>query len=130
MLLTILADRDHQIRASGVFGLPSCLQGHACAREPVLKRHGLREHTLDIGDLRQSVAAPRIQRKAIEVEANDSVASPLPPKSERLIEEVSFDGAQREMDRGRDHFHLTAQRPYSIGESANANVAPAPLPNI
>jgi hypothetical protein len=34
------------------------------------------------------------------------------------------------MDCGRDHFHLTAQSSYSIGERPNADVAPAALLNI
>jgi hypothetical protein len=34
------------------------------------------------------------------------------------------------MYRGRYHFHLASQSSYPIGERANPDVAPAPLPNI
>jgi len=113
-----------------VFGFPPCLQGHAGAREPVLERHCFRENALDIGDLRQTVAASRIQRKAIEVEADDGIAIPFPPRSERLVEEITFDREEREVGCGRDHFHVTAQSSYSIGERANPDVASAALLNI
>ena len=88
------------------------------------------ENALYIGDLRQSVPASRIDRKTIEVEADYGVASPFPPKSEHLVKDVSFDWVCGKMDHGRDHFHLTAQSPYSIGERANSHVAAAPLLNI
>ena len=34
------------------------------------------------------------------------------------------------MDFGREHFHLTAQSSYSIGERANPHVTSATLPKI
>ena len=34
------------------------------------------------------------------------------------------------MGRRRDHLHVTAQSPYSSGERANTDVAPAPLPHV
>ena len=44
--------------------------------------------------------------------------------------EITFAGEEGEMDCRRDHFHLTAQSSYSIGERANPDVASAPLLNI
>ena len=94
------------------------------------KRHGVRKNTFYVDDPGQTVAAARTHREAIEVEADDGVARPLPPKFERVVKDVSFDCEYGKTDRGRDHFYLTTQSSYSIGERANSHVAAAALLHI
>src|SRR5262245_42930468 len=87
-LLTIFADGDDEIRASGVFSFPSSLQGHRGSRDSAFKRDGVGKHAFNIGNSWRSNL--RGESEAIWIESDDRVVIPFPPKTERLVEEIPF----------------------------------------